>query len=340
MNKTGLMLLNLGTPDNPEPEAVGRYLKQFLMDKWVIDIPFLFRWILVNLLIIPKRKFASAEAYRKVWSERGSPLLFNSNELTAAVQKKMPDYKVVTAMRYGNPSVEQAFLELQKNGCTDFTIVPLYPQYAESSTRTATDECMRVARKLKIAGKVWFSRAFYEHPKFIEAYSNILEQSLRVANPDHVLFSYHGLPERHIRRLDHTGSHCFASANCCDSITDANRNCYRAQSFSTTRAIAKRLNLKNYSVSFQSRLGRTPWIKPYTDVVIQDLPKSGVKNLVVLTPSFTADCLETVEEIGIRAKEDFLASGGESFTRVPCLNSEDVWVDAVVSILEETLAGR
>jgi protoporphyrin/coproporphyrin ferrochelatase len=339
MEKTGLMLLNLGTPDSPEPEAVGRYLKQFLMDRWVIDIPYLFRWILVNLLIIPKRKFSSAEAYRKVWSERGSPLLTYSNDLTDAVRKKMPEYKIVTAMRYGNPSVEHAFHELKQAGCTDFAVVPMYPQYAESSTRTAIDECIKVAKKLKITEKIWFSRAFYEHPKFIEAYSAVLSKVLNGTNPDHVLFSYHGLPERHIRNLDQTGRHCFASENCCDAITDANRNCYRAQSFATTRAIVKKLNLKNYSISFQSRLGRTPWIKPYTDVVIQEFPKRGIKKLVVLTPSFTADCLETVEEIGIRAKEEFLAAGGESFTRVPCLNSEEIWVDAVVEILKETMSG-
>jgi protoporphyrin/coproporphyrin ferrochelatase len=339
MEKTGLMLLNLGTPDSPEPEAVGRYLKQFLMDRWVIDVPVLFRWILVKLLIVPKRKFASAEAYKKVWSDRGSPLLFHSNDLTDAVRKKMPAYKVVTAMRYGNPSIENAFRELKSAGCTDFAIVPLYPQYAESSTRTAIDECLRVAKKFGVTGKIWFARAFYEHPKFIEAYASVLSRTLGDKNVDHVLFSYHGLPERHLRNLDYSGRHCFASENCCDAITDANRNCYRAQSFATTRALVKKLNLKNYSISFQSRLGRTPWIRPYTDVVIQELPKRGIKNLVVITPSFTADCLETVEEIGIRAKEDFLAAGGESFTRVPCLNSEEVWVDAVVQILKETISG-
>lgn len=363
--KTGLLILNLGTPDAPEPEAVGRYLHQFLMDEWVIDIPAPLRWFFVNVMIVPKRKFASAEAYKTIWTERGSPLLIHLEDLEKKVSQLVPEWKVASAMRYGNPTT-QSGLERLKD-CDRILVFPLYPQYAESSTRSSKEEVTRAAKKLGLKAQLLFLKDFYEHPEFIESFAETAlksiapgtgtasasNQSAPQANAsathasatpsfqgqfDHVLMSFHGLPERQIKRTDLSGGqHCLASTDCCAKITDVNRNCYRAQSYATARALAKRLGLNDdqYSVSFQSRLGRTPWIKPYTDEVIPELAKRGVKRLAVMCPSFAADCLETIEEIGDRARHLFLENGGESFAAVPCPNSSDRWASGVVSISRE-----
>lgn len=327
--KKGLLLINLGTPDKPEPEAVGRYLKQFLMDKWVIDIPAPVRWFFVNVLIVPKRKFASAEAYSKVWSESGSPLLAISKELTEKVRARMPDVNVVLGMRYGNPSIRSALEKLRD--CDEIVAFPLYPQYAESSTRSSQEECLKQARALGYRGKLSFVGAFYDDPGFLAAVADLIQPVLDTDRPDHVLFSYHGLPERHVKRLDPTGEICRVKESCCDKIVDANRNCYRAHCFETTRKLAAALGLNRdqYSVSFQSRLGRAVWIPPYTEPMLEALAKKGVKKLAVACPSFTADCLETIEEIGIRATEVFTEAGGEKLIRIPCVNAEPKWVDAV-----------
>ena len=246
MKKTGVLLLNLGTPDAPEPEAVGRYLKQFLMDKWVIDIPKLFRWILVYLLIVPKRKFRAAESYKQIWTSEGSPLLVNLKGLHRALVPKLPEFDVEIAMRYGNPSVENGLRSLAQRGVEDILVFPLYPQYAESSTRSSQEECRRVAKLLGLKGKLRFVPAFYDHPEFIKAYAEVLGPRLRGRSADHVLFSFHGLPERHIRRTDHSkGQHCLVKANCCDQITEANRDCYRAQSYATARALGKSIGLES-----------------------------------------------------------------------------------------------
>ena len=330
--RRGVVLLNLGTPDEPTPKAVGRYLKQFLMDRWVIDIPWLLRWFFVHVLIVPKRRFASAEAYQKVWGEDGSPLLVISKHLTAAVQAKMIDRKVVLAMRYGNPSIALA-LEQVKD-CEEIVVLPLYPQYAESSTRTAQEECLREADGLGFKDRIRFIDPFYEDPGFIAAVVARIREVLDREKPDHLLLSYHGLPERHVQRLDKTGKHCGNYPECCDRIVEANRLCYRAHCFATTRKIVSALGLptERYSVSFQSRLGRAVWVPPYTEPTIRELANRGVKRLAVVCPSFTADCLETVEEIGMRASDLFRESGGEKLFRVPCIN-DPLWVDAVVDLI-------
>ena len=341
------------------------------MDKWVIDIPAPLRWFFVNVMIVPKRKFASAEAYKTIWTERGSPLLIHLEDLEAKVKKLVPDWKVACAMRYGNPST-QSGLERLKD-CDRILIFPLYPQYAESSTRSSREEVERAAKRLGLKAELVFVKDFYEHPEFIDSFAETAlsaisgyeitdtsaersasgsASSLHAATVsestsstpdfvqkfDHVLMSFHGLPERQIKRTDKSGGqHCLASADCCSKITDVNRDCYRAQSYATARALAKRLGLRDdqYSVSFQSRLGRTPWIRPYTDVVIPELAKRGVKRLAVMCPSFAADCLETIEEIGDRARHLFLENGGESFAAIPCPNSSDRWASGVVAITQE-----
>lgn len=334
--RRGLLILNLGTPDSPKSGDVAKYLKQFLMDKWVIDIPWLLRWFFVNVLIVPKRQFASAEAYEKVWTKQGSPLLYHLRDLSRKVARLKPDLKVAIAMRYGSPSVESGLREL--SDCDEVLVFHLYPQYAESSTRSSREECERAVRDLGLKTKLVFVKDYFEHPEFIASFVEVTKPILEQQKPDHLLMSFHGLPERHVKRTDPTGAHCLASKSCCDTITPTNRDCYRAQSYATARALARELGLHSdqYSVAFQSRLGRTPWIQPFTDVRLDELPqKQGVKNLAVVCPSFAADCLETLEEIGMRAKEQFLAAGGEKFTEVPCLNSNDRWASGIAKMTTE-----
>ncbi len=331
--RTGLLLINLGTPDAPEPGSVGRYLRQFLMDERVIDVPAPLRWLLVNVLIVPKRKFESAAAYEKIWTARGSPLLAISRELTDKVRERLSGAPVELGMRYGTPSIRSALEALLD--CDEIVVLPLYPQYAESSTRSAREECLARARELGFSGRLRFIGPFYDDPGFIRAFVAVLRPVLEREKPDHVLFSYHGLPERHVTRLDPTGGHCRKSDACCDRIVDANRLCYRAHCFATTRALAGELDLPpdRHSVSFQSRLGRAAWIPPSTESTLVELAKRGVKRLAVVCPSFTADCLETIEEIGIRASAIFTGAGGEKLIRVPCVNAEPAWVDAIEGLI-------
>lgn len=350
--KKGLLLVNLGTPEAPTPQAVGPYLKEFLMDPFVIDIPAPLRWFLVKVLIVPKRKHASAEAYKTIWTTRGSPLLFHLLDLTESVRKELGSEWVVEAgMRYGRPSIRSGLEKLKASGVTDVKVIPLYPQYAESSSRSSIDKVGEDLRAMSWNPKLEIMASFHDEPHHIEAWAEIMRENLpKLEKDSHVLFSYHGLPERQLKKADPAGAFCLDGGSpkaaesekrkydCCDKILSqkcpSHTVCYRAQSIETTHLIAEKLGLKRdqWSISFQSRLGRTPWIKPYTDLVIPDLAKSGVKSLAVVTPSFVADCLETIEEIGDRAKALFLEAGGSEFTRIECLNSRPSWVKAVVQM--------
>lgn len=341
IKKQGLLLVNLGTPDAAEPAAVGRYLREFLMDPYVIDIPLPLRWFLVNVLIVPRRKHASAHAYQSVWTERGSPLLTHLLDLKEAVQAKNQTFRAVSAgMRYGRPSLATAFDELLKAGCDQIIVFPLYPQYAESTTRSSRQAIESVARLRGFSlENLKFIDDYHSHPAFVDSFAQRFRETFAAESSarkvDHVLFSYHGLPKRQILRIKSTEGYCFEnSMHCCDEIRAENRQCYRAHCFASSRSIASRLGLdaNDWSVSFQSRLGRTEWIRPYTDEVIPDLARRGVRHLAVLCPSFTADCLETIEEMGMRGRELFLQAGGEKFTLVPCLNSHSMWVDGVLAI--------
>src|SRR5687768_2732952 len=315
----GLLLINLGTPDEPTTPAVRRYLREFLGDPRVIDINAVGRALLLHLFILPTRPAKSAAAYKTIWDpKRGSPLLYHSQDLAQSVAQKLGDtWHVELAMRYGNPSIADGLAKLEQAKVDRIVVLPLFPQYATSSTGTA------IARVMELAAERWnvpaldFVPAFFDDPGFLAAFEAVAKPALASANPDHVLFSFHGLPVRQIQKTDATGAHCLKSASCCDTL--ANPNCYRAQSFATARALAKRLGIaaEDYTICFQSRLGRTPWIEPYTDVEIDRLAKAGKKRLAVLCPAFVADCLETVEEIGIRAKEQFTQAGGESLALVP-----------------------
>jgi ferrochelatase len=339
--KRGLLLLNLGTPDAPETGPVRRYLREFLSDPRVVDINPVGRWLLLNLIILPVRPAKSAEAYRKIWTEAGSPLLVFSRDLTAAVAERLQgEYEVVLGMRYGNPSIPDAIAALRAKGVSDFTVLPLYPQEAASSSASSLARTYEVMAESWDVPNVRAVPAFHSHPSFLDAFTAVARPVIDGARADHVLFSFHGVPERHVKKSDPSGAHCLASAGCCDALTDANRHCYRAQCYATARGLAQRLGLgaqgEGWTVSFQSRLGRTPWVKPYTDVVLPELAQRGVKRLAVMCPAFVADCLETLEEVGIRAREQFVEAGGESLTLVPSLNAHPAWVDAVVRLVRES----
>ncbi|HET9451019.1 MAG TPA: ferrochelatase [Aggregicoccus sp.] len=335
--KKGLLLVNLGTPDAPEPGPVRRYLREFLGDARVLDLPAAGRALLLEGVILPFRPAKSAEAYRKIWTPEGSPLLTYGRALEQAVAARLAgEYAVELAMRYGNPSLELGLARLRQRGVSELTVLPLYPQEAASSSGSTRARVYQLLAQGWDAPPVRMVPAFFDDPGFLDAFTEVARPELARFRQDHVLFSFHGLPERHVRKSDPTGGrHCLASPGCCDAITPVNRTCYRAQSYATARALAQRLGLgaADSSVSFQSRLGRTPWIQPYTDLVLPELAQRGVKRLAVMCPAFVADCLETLEEIGLRAREQFRAAGGEELLLVPSLNAHPRWVDAVVDLV-------
>ncbi len=350
--KPGLLLVNLGTPAAPTADAVGLYLNEFLMDPYVIDIPKLWRWILVKLLIVPRRKHTSAKAYKTIWTNRGSPLLSHLLDLAAGVRARLGgEWTVEAGMRYGQPSIRSALEKLRSAGVGSLVVLPLYPQYAESSSRSSIEKVETELLAMQWAPKLQIIRSFHDDPAHIAAWAELYLDAAGERKPhSHILFSYHGLPERHLQKSDPTGSYCLDGGRatnpesnvrkytCCEkaltSKCPANQTCYRAQALQTTHLIAKRLGLarEDWSISFQSRLGRTPWIKPYTDEVIPELAKNGIVELTVLTPSFVADCLETIEEIGDRAQEQFKDAGGKHFVRIQCLNSQTAWVQTVTDL--------
>ena len=335
----GLLLLNLGTPEQPTPVAVKKYLKEFLMDPRVIDIPYPLRWVLVNLGILPKRSYSSAAAYQKIWTSRGSPLLIHLMDLNEKVQEKLGTcWRVQAAMRYGQPSIEKAIQEFRDSGIQEVTVVPLYPQYSTAATESSVQECKRLFRKLASSIHYRFIPPFFDQPSFIQAFASIANESIRDFAYDHVLFSFHGLPERQIKKLGlATRQYCRFSRECCEVLNIDNQNCYRAQCFRTAKLIAEKMSLspKQYTVCFQSRLGRTPWIQPFTDALYQELPVQGVKRLAVLCPSFVSDCLETLEEVAIRGNQQFKEKGGQELLLIPSLNSSAHWVSGLCQIVKD-----
>lgn len=331
MPPVGLLLSNLGTPDAPTTAAVRPYLRQFLTDKRVLDMPWLLRQLIVRGIIAPFRSTRSAHAYAKIWTPEGSPLMVHSQRLTKAVASKLgEDWKVVLGMRYGRPSLGMALDSLLDAGCHKILLLPLYPQYALVTTGSTVEEIWRLAGKVGTRPDLRVMPSFPVLPGFIQATADRIAPLLEGGPEEHVLFSFHGIPERQIRKADGTGT-CLAGA-CCDTFTDANRLCYKAQCHATARAVASTLGLRpeGWTVSFQSRLGRDPWTGPYTQQTAIQLAGKGVKRLVVATPSFVADCLETLEEISIGVRDAFLESGGTYFACAPCVNSDEGWIDAVV----------
>jgi protoporphyrin/coproporphyrin ferrochelatase len=328
--KQGVLLINLGTPASPSRRDVRRYLREFLSDPHVIDIPAIARWLLLNLLILPLRPFKSSKAYQAIWSKQGSPLLVESINLSKKLQRALgPAFHVTLGMRYQRPSIETALMELKQSGCDDVLIIPLYPQYALSTTHSSIEKTEAVLNKIDYHPNITTIKSFYNHPEFIEAYANIIQPVLDQHDVDVILFSYHGLPVRHIEKVhcQHLNKHCQDSKPC-PIVTQQNQHCYRAQCYATTRAIIKKLQLEpsQYRNAFQSRLGRTPWIQPYTDNMLTELAQQGIKNIAIVCPAFVADCLETLEEIGMQAQEQWKRLGGHTFHLIPCLNSHPHWI--------------
>ena len=341
MSRAGLLLVNLGTPDSPEPRDVRRYLREFLSDPRVLDMPAWRRFLVLELFILPRRPRASGEAYAKIWTERGSPLLVHSEDLAAKVRERLAGRAVVElAMRYGRPSIPGALDRFREAGVDRIVVFPLYPQYSSAATGSSIQKVLEAAAGRWNTPYLQVVPPFYEHPAYVDACARIASPVIAAGPAQAVLFSFHGLPERHCLKSDESGRHCLASAHCCDRIVDANRNCYRAQCFATARALADRLGVPPHEriVCFQSRLGRTPWIRPYTDDVLASLPGKGVKRAVILSPAFVADCLETLEELGLRAVATFKDAGGEELRVVPAVNADDGWADGVVALARESSA--
>ncbi len=335
-SKIGILLVNLGTPDSPNTGDVRKYLREFLMDKRVIDIPLILRWMLVNLIIAPFRAPKSAKIYKELWEERGSPLMFYGEDVAESLQNALGNNYVVTlAMRYQSPSIESGLQHLTKRNVGEILVIPMFPQYASASTGSVIDKVMEITSTWQIIPSIKFVSNFLDHPLFIDTFTKLGKQYLDKENFDHVVFSYHGLPERQIKKGS-VGSQCKLGA-CCNHYGERNKYCYRAQCFHTSRLIAAKLGLSEdqYTVSFQSRLGNDPWIKPYTDDVIQELPKQGKKRVLAYSPAFVADCLETTIEVGDEFKEIFEEEGGEHWQLVESLNNDPDWIQCLKSIVQD-----
>ncbi|MGQ3888094.1 ferrochelatase [Legionella sp. CNM-1927-20] len=323
--KNGLLLINLGTPKSPTTTDVRRYLKEFLADKRVIKLSAPIRYFLLYAFILPFRPKQSAHAYKAIWTEEGSPLLINHQRLVNKLQSKLSNTQVALAMQYGEPSIIAALKQLED--CAHITILPLYPQYSSAATGAALEKVLTLLAKKPTHPSLQVIRDFYNHPSFLLAQAALIKPYIE--KYDHILFSYHGIPESHLKE-----SGCHAICQVCPPIQHANPICYKAQCHQTTHQLAKILSLPTdkFSLAFQSRLGRTPWIKPYTDLVLPKLAKQGIKRLAISCPSFVADCLETLEEIGIRARQQWLDLGGEELTLIPCLNDSEDWTQAIIDI--------
>jgi len=324
----GALLVNLGSPDSISTKDVKKYLGEFLMDKRVIDIPLIWRTLLVKGIILNTRPKKSAAAYKKIWWNEGSPLIVLSKRLHQKVIEKS-NITVELAMRYGNPSIQKGIDNLAKQGVTEILLLPLYPQFAMATTETITVLAEKIIKKQHPSIKITNVPAFYNKPDYIKVLSKSIQKELDKTKPQHLLFSYHGVPERHIKKSDITKLHCKIDGSCCNTKSPAHEFCYRHQCYETTRLVAKELNLNEgtFSTSFQSRLGRDPWLQPYTSNTIENYAQKGIENLAIVTPAFVSDCLETLEEIGMEGKESFLKNGGEKFTTIPCLNDNDDWVN-------------
>jgi len=330
-----ILLVNLGSPDSPSVSDVRRYLCEFLMDGRVLDVSWFLRFCIVHFAILPSRPKQSAHAYQSIWTSEGSPLVVTSRNVRAKLQSRV-SIPVELAMRYQNPSIPEAVGRFAQKGVDELLLIPLFPHYAMSSFETAVERVKEVAGKIAPRMRVQVQRPYFDQHDYIAALVKSAKPYLSKGF-DHLLFSFHGVPERQIRKSDPTGCHCLSAQDCCQTPSPAHATCYRAQCFKTVSAFVHTIGLPTdkYSVSFQSRLGRHPWLKPYTDHELPKLAASGIKKLLVICPSFVSDCLETLEEIAIRGRESFRASGGAGLTLIPCLNEQPSWLEAL-----QRMAGR
>jgi ferrochelatase len=326
----GVLLVNLGSPESPTPKDVKPYLDEFLMDKYVIDVPFLLRALLVRGIILQTRPKKSAEAYAKIWWEEGSPLVVISERMTKKVRTQV-DVPVALAMRYGKMSILKGLQELKAKGVDEVMLFPLYPQHAMASTTTILVLAEELRQQHFPEMKFTIVPAFYNKPGYIKALANSIKTHLDTFEYDHLLFSYHGIPKRHIRKTDITKSHCKIDGSCCNTPSPAHEFCYRHQCYETTKQVVAYLGIPEgkYSQTFQSRLAGDKWLTPYTDVEVNKMPEKGIKKLAVVTPAFVSDCLETLEEIAMEANHQFKEHGGEEFMAIPCMNDGDEWCATV-----------
>jgi ferrochelatase len=332
--KKGVLLVNLGTPDSTAVSDVRKYLREFLMDKRVIDIPAFPRWLLVNGIIAPFRSPKSAAEYRKLWDERGSPLKYYTDDITGLLSKKLSEeYSVKFAMRYQSPSLKSVLEEFQREEVASLHVIPLFPQYASATTGSIIDRVMEITKDWQIIPDIKFTSQFLEEELFIETIVDQGKKSMAKESYEHFLFSYHGLPERQIKKASYK-DYC-QLGSCCDTLNEHNRYCYRAQCFETTRLVAEKLGIKkkDYTVCFQSRLGKDPWVRPYTEEVLKDLARNGKKKVLAFSPAFVSDCLETTIEVGQEYRENFIEEGGEVWDLVPSLNAEDKWVECLKGLV-------
>ena len=334
MPKKGVLLVNVGSPDSPAVKDIKRYLREFLMDERIIDLPYLLRYTLVNGIILNTRPPKTSKAYQKIWWNEGSPLIVITKRLTEKIQQQV-SVPVVMAMRYGNPNIASGLQQLHDQGVDEVLLLPLYPQYAMATTQTIEVFAQQLVKKQFPKMKLIKFPAFFHRSEYIEALAEVTRKYLENNPCDHLLFSYHGVPERHLRKTSPTPAHknIVENTSCCNPYSEEGKYCYRSHCFETTRLLAEKLELKEntYSQSFQSRLGNDKWITPFTADKIVQLAQQGVKKLAVITPAFVTDCVETLEEIEMAGGKTFRENGGEEFKMVPCLNDSDLWVHALVT---------
>ncbi|WP_422466015.1 MULTISPECIES: ferrochelatase [unclassified Endozoicomonas] len=338
MENRGVLLVNLGSPDSTSVEDVRNYLNEFLMDKHVIDLPWVIRRLILSLFILPSRPAKSAEAYSAIWTEQGSPLIVNSEKCAEQLRERT-SIPIELAMRYGKPDMAKALSNLAKQpGIEEILLFPLYPHYAMSSVKTVIERAKSLMQEMGITLPLRVHPVFYDHDGYIEALVESAKPWLE-KEFDHLVFSYHGVPERHITKDDPTGNHCLKDKSCCQKTSIAHKTCYRHQVYQTTEAFVEKAGvpIDKYSVSFQSRLGKAKWLEPNTLDVLKQLADQGARKVLVICPSFVSDCLETLEEIGIGAKEEFIKAGGESLELIPCLNDHPAWIDLLKQWSEHPL---
>ncbi|MBY0244017.1 MAG: ferrochelatase [Sphingobacteriaceae bacterium] len=335
MSKKGILLVNLGTPDSPSVPDVKKYLGQFLMDERVIDIPKFNRTLLVKGIIVPFRSPKTAKLYKEIWTKEGSPLLYYTQKQTQLLQGKLGDsYQVEFAMRYQNPSVESALNKLKDGLVDSIQVIPMFPQYASASTGSVMQLVMELVSKWQTIPPISFVNSFHDNEKMIKVFAENARK-YDLSKYDHVLFSFHGLPERQLLKCDHTKNYCLKQADCCKTFSDTNKFCYSAQGHDTARLLAKELEIKDgdYTVCFQSRLGKEPWVQPYTTDVLKKLAAEGKKRLLVFSPAFVTDCLETLYEITVEYQEEFVELGGEHVQLVESLNDHPLFIEALAEMV-------
>lgn len=331
----GVLLVNLGSPDSPEPGDVRRYLREFLSDDRVLDSPKIIQQAVLNLFILPKRPKESGEAYAEIWTDDGSPLIISTEKQRDALRERF-DFPIEIGMRYGKPSTRDGVQALVAKGVKHIFLIPLYPHYAMSSYETAVAKVREEIDACPGEIELTVQPPFYDDPDYIDALVAVAKDHMP-EDYDQLLFSYHGIPQRHITKGDPTGYHCFASADCCEKPSPAHATCYRAQVKATTRLFVEKAEIpfEKWTLSFQSRLTKEPWLKPYTDFELEEFPTKGLKKIAVICPAFISDCLETLEEIDMRGREDFIEAGGHEFHYIPCLNDDSRWIDVMAKWIED-----